>query len=158
MKKLFIMLILGIMCMISYSTEVIKGIEWNMSKSEVKRVLNDKKMNQEEENELSYKNIQITDERIVLDQMLDLVSFRFKNNKLYSINGIITRVRNKDNIPLFTDVMKKCMTNEGSVEVKVTSDNMRNVMNRKYYYGCGLSYTQELMDLFVIYYNPADFK
>ena len=157
MKKFFIMLILATMCMITYSTEVVKGIDWNMSKSEVKRVLDNKQLSQEEENELSYKDIQVRDERIVLDQKLDLVSFRFKNNKLYSINGIITRVRNKDNIPVFMDIMKKCMTNEGSVEVKVTSDNMRNVMNKKYYYGCGLSYTQELMDLFVIYYNPADF-
>lgn len=157
MKKFFIMLILATMCMITYSTEVVKGIDWNMSKSEVKRVLDNKQLSQEEENELSYKDIQVRDERIVLDQKLDLVSFRFKNNKLYSINGIITRVRNKDNIPVFTDIMKKCMTNEGSVEEKVNSDNMRNIMNKKYYYGCGLSYTQELMDLFVIYYNPGDF-
>lgn len=155
-KKLMI-LFLGITCWFSYSNGVIKGVSWSMNKSEIKKALVDNNLSGEKENELSYKNVQFIDGRISLDQTMDLVNFRFKNNKLHSINGIIRRSRNKDNIMVFTAVMKKCMTNDGSVEMKGTPGNMLNIINEKYYYGCGLSYTQKIMDLFVIYYNPADF-
>ncbi len=157
MKKMVI-LFLVLICGFSYSKEVIRGIKWNMSKSEVKKILVEKKLRSETENELIYENIEMIDNEINLNQTMNMVSFVFENNKLFSIRGIITMAGNINNIPIFSNIMSKCATNYGSVEIPDKNKEKIVVLNKEHYYGCTLDYSQELMDLFIIYYNPKKFQ
>lgn len=157
MKKLLFIVLFILFVTNLYSKEVILGIEWNMSKSEVKKILGEKKLRTEIENELIYGNVQMADDEINLDQTMDVVSLVFENNKLSSVKGLITKPGNVDNIPIFSNIMSKCATNYGAVEIPDKNKKKIVVLNKEHYYGCSLDYSQELMDLFVIYYNPENF-
>ena len=158
MKKLLFIVLFILFVTNLYSKEVILGIEWNMSKSEVKKILGEKKLRTEIENELIYGNVQMADDEINLDQTMDVVSLVFENNKLSSVKGLITKPGNVNNIPIFSNIMSKCSTNQGSVEIPNKNEKKIVVLNKEHYYGCTLDYSQELMDLFIIYYNPKKFQ
>ena len=158
MKKLLFIVLFILFVTNLYSREVILGIEWNMNKREVKKILGEKKLRTEIENELIYGNVQMADDEINLDQTMDVVSLVFENNKLSSVKGLITKPGNVDNIPIFSNIMSKCATNYGAVEIPDKNKKKIVVLNKEHYYGCSLDYSQELMDLFVIYYNPENFK
>ncbi len=157
MKKLLFIVLFILFVTNLYSREVILGIEWNMNKREVKKILGEKKLRTEIENELIYGNVQMADDEINLDQTMDVVSLVFENNKLSSVKGLITKPGNVDNIPIFSNIMSKCATNYGAVEIPDKNKKKIVVLNKEHYYGCSLDYSQELMDLFVIYYNPENF-
>ena len=157
MKKLLFIVLFILFVTNLYSREVILGIEWNMNKREVKKILGEKKLRTEIENELIYGNVQMADDEINLDQTMDVVSLVFENNKLSSVKGLITKPGNVDNIPIFSNIMSKCATNYGAVEIPDKNKKKIVVLNKEHYYGCTLDYSQELMDLFVIYYNPENF-
>ena len=152
MKKFFIMLILATMCMITYSAEVIKGIDWNMSKLQVKKTLETSNLGKETLNELSYRNIIITENRLDLNRMADVVFFTFENDKLVSMKVVFRKPKDKNYVNDFVDIIVKCAMDEGSQQIP--SETKIAIGNIKYNYACGLDETKD--SLLLLLYIKAN--
>ncbi len=149
MKKIMILMLLIMVSGLSYSNEVVKGIKWNMSKSEVKKILEKKEFREERSDELNYKYLEVTDDRLDLQQVADLVVFLFKDDRLVSIRAAITKARYDRKINDFYRTMLKCSEIDGAV--RVPSETKLAIVNKKYKYGCSFDSTDEELRLFVIY-------
>ena len=149
MKKIVI-IFLGIICWFSYSNGTVKGVVWNMSKSEVKKALKTNSLGKETLDELSYRNIIITNNRLDLNRMADVVFFTFENDKLVSMKAVFTRSKDKNYINDLVDIVVKCALDDGSQQIP--AETKIAIGNIKYNYACGLDETKDSL-LLLLYIN-----
>ena len=149
MKKFIIIILFIILGGILISEEVIKGIKWDMSKSEVQKVLKKNNLGKETLNELSYRNIVITDNRLDLNRTADAVFFTFEGDKLVSIKPVFTKPKDGNYVNDFVKIILKCAMDEGSQ--KLPTQTKIGIGNIKYNYACGLDETDGLLMLMFIY-------
>ena len=151
MKKVVI-IFLGITCWFSYSNGTVKGVSWNMSKVEVKKALKTNNLGKETLDELSYRNIAITDSRLDLNRMADVVFFTFENDKLVSMKVVFRKSKDKNYVNDFVDIIVKCAMDEGSQQIP--SETKIAIGNIKYNYACGLDETKD--SLLLLLYIKAN--
>ena len=151
MKKIVI-IFLGIICWFSYSSGTVKGVDWYMSKSEVKKALKTNNLGKETLDELSYRNIIITDNRLDLNRMADVVFFTFENDKLVSMKVVFRKSKDKNYVNDFVDIIVKCAMDEGSQQIP--SETKIAIGNIKYNYACGLDETKD--SLLLLLYIKAN--
>ncbi len=151
MKKVVI-IFLGIICWFSYSNGTVKGVSWNMSKVEVKKALKTNNLGKETLDELSYRNIAITDSRLDLNRMADVVFFTFENDKLVSMKVVFRKSKDKNYVNDFVDIIVKCAMDEGSQQIP--SETKIAIGNIKYNYACGLDETKD--SLLLLLYIKAN--
>ena len=151
MKKVVI-IFLGIICWFSYSSGTVKGVDWYMSKSEVKKALKTNNLGKETLDELSYRNIIITDNRLDLNRMADVVFFTFENDKLVSMKVVFRKSKDKNYVNDFVDIIVKCAMDEGSQQIP--SETKIAIGNIKYNYACGLDETKD--SLLLLLYIKAN--
>ena len=149
MKKFIIIILFIIFSGILISEEVVEGIKWNMSRSEVRKVLKTNNLGKETLNELSYRNIIITDERLDLNKKADAVFFTFDGDKLVSIKAVFTKPKDKSYVNDFVEITLKCAMDEGSQQIPAQTKIA--IGNIKYNYACGLDETDGLLMLMFIY-------
>ncbi len=149
MKKFVIIILFIVFSGVLISEEVVEGIKWNMSKSEVKKVLKTNNLGKETLNELSYKNIVITDNRLDLNGIADVVFFTFEDDKLVSIKPVFTKPKDKNYDNDFVEIILNCAMDEGAQ--RLYAQPKIGIVNIKYNYACGLEKTDELLMLLLAY-------
>ena len=123
-----------------------------MSKSEVKKALKTNSLGKETLDELSYRNIIITNNRLDLNRMADVVFFTFENDKLVSMKAVFTRSKDKNYINDLVDIVVKCALDDGSQQIP--AETKIAIGNIKYNYACGLDETKD--SLLLLLYIKAN--
>lgn len=146
MKKIMMLLLMLLLFSCNNNEgkqEIIEGINWNMSKQEIKKILSNKILVEEREDELVYRRIKMNANEIGLDEEMNIVGFSFKNNKLQIIGGAIIRENNYENSEFLRDIIKNCNANQ-EPEGKLNN------------YSCDLYEQGSSLMLDIRYYNPKD--
>ncbi len=155
MKKFIIIILFIILSGILISEEVVKGIRWDMSRQEIKKVLSGYKILEETSEEITYKSVTMKDSNIGLHQVMDEVAFTFENGKLIHIQGVIARALNNENIETFSSSVEKCKNDYGSEPFPATEDDQVIFVNLSKSYGCGLGSYEGIIDMYAVYFNPG---